>query len=397
MRKVFNIILLAIIAAIVLLIVFYIVQRNTKINLPTPTGKYAVGRTTFEWRDTSRIDSLAMDSATHRELILWVWYPAEKNGASQMAEYVPKAWRQAIKKRQGPFSGFLNGKLSKIKTHSLEGVKLAASTTRYPVIIFKSGIGALTTEYTTIAEDLASHGYVVVGSDSPYSTSVVVFKDGRVITDNIKGNPANIASALDRDRRLNRLVTIWSDDNEFILDRLEQLNNEGASNLFYHHLDLNSVGTFGHAFGGATAFRFCIKDKRCKAGVDINGIPFGDVNINKLEKPFMFLMADTAGEQPSITRQIKANIDTIFNKLPDSRIWVSIKGTKAYNFSDQALLKQKYLAHKAGDLGDIDKFLGLNITTACIRTFFDQYLKDVKSTGIKDLALHYPEIKVVKR
>jgi len=35
--------------------------------------------------------------------------------------------------------------------------------------------------YSTLAEDLASHGYVVVAFDAPYRTGQVVFPDGRVI------------------------------------------------------------------------------------------------------------------------------------------------------------------------------------------------------------------------
>jgi predicted dienelactone hydrolase len=32
----------------------------------------------------------------------------------------------------------------------------------------RAGGGGLTTDYTTLAEDLASHGYIVVGFDAPY-------------------------------------------------------------------------------------------------------------------------------------------------------------------------------------------------------------------------------------
>jgi len=43
--------------------------------------------------------------------------------------------------------------------------------------------------YSTLAEDLASHGYVVVGFDAPYRTGVVVFPDGRVIRETPENNP----------------------------------------------------------------------------------------------------------------------------------------------------------------------------------------------------------------
>ena len=43
------------------------------------------------------------------------------------------------------------------------------------------GASAFTADYTVLAEDLASHGYIVVGLDAPYRTFLVVLPDGRVI------------------------------------------------------------------------------------------------------------------------------------------------------------------------------------------------------------------------
>ncbi len=61
------------------------------------------------------------------------------------------------------------------------------------MIVFRSGIGAQALDYTTLAEDLANHGYVVVGADAPYSTSIVVLPDGSVIRKTTAGNPGDAA------------------------------------------------------------------------------------------------------------------------------------------------------------------------------------------------------------
>ena len=45
----------------------------------------------------------------------------------------------------------------------------------------RGGASSPILNYSTLAEDLASHGYVVVGFDAPYRTFVVAFSDGRVI------------------------------------------------------------------------------------------------------------------------------------------------------------------------------------------------------------------------
>lgn len=66
---------------------------------------------------------------------------------------------------------FLTRDLTLVHTHSTSDPDLSPEQRSYPVIIMRAGGGALTTHFTTLAEDLASHGYVVVGFDAPYRTS----------------------------------------------------------------------------------------------------------------------------------------------------------------------------------------------------------------------------------
>jgi hypothetical protein len=52
---------------------------------------------------------------------------------------------------------------------------------KYPVVLLRAGLSVMTADYSQIAEDLASHGYVVAGVDAPYRTSVVVLRSGSII------------------------------------------------------------------------------------------------------------------------------------------------------------------------------------------------------------------------
>ena len=79
------------------------------------------------------------------------------------------------------------------------------------------------TNYSTLAEDLASHGYVVVGFDAPYRTGRVVFPDGRVIGRTPENNP-ELYSGEELERAGNKLLAAWTADIAFVLDRLERLN-----------------------------------------------------------------------------------------------------------------------------------------------------------------------------
>lgn len=52
-------------------------ERRTEITLPTPTGSIAVGRGIYDWTDDKTLDTLAPVPGTKRELLVWIWYPAE--------------------------------------------------------------------------------------------------------------------------------------------------------------------------------------------------------------------------------------------------------------------------------------------------------------------------------
>lgn len=95
--------------------------------------------------------------------------------------------------------------LSKVHGHSLRNADVSPQQSSYPVVIMRAGASAPVMNYSALAEDLASHGYVVVGVDAPYRTSVVVFPDGRIITRTSENNP-ELVSGEELIRRANKLL-----------------------------------------------------------------------------------------------------------------------------------------------------------------------------------------------
>ena len=134
----------------------------------------------------------------------------------------------------------------------------------------RAGASAPVVNYSTLAEDLASHGYVVLAFDAPYRTGQVVFPDGRVIARPPKNNP-ELFSGAELTRLADKLLAAWTADIGFVLDRLVQWNASSTSGKFAGRLDMTRVGVFGHSLGGATVAQFCSEDSRCKAGIDIDG------------------------------------------------------------------------------------------------------------------------------
>ncbi len=388
---------LIIIVVIVFLALLWL-EHNESVILPSPTGPFAVGRKTYDWVDSTRIDSLAPVKNQKRELLIWIWYPGEKQGTSKLSDYMSKPWRVALENHQGVLlSKFLKTDLSKVYAHNIGDVDVSSQIKSYPVIILRSGIGALATDYTTLAEDLASHGYIVVGADAPYSTSIVLFPDGRVITrpnaNDIENMPTETQNTF-----ANKLLKIWTADTHFILDRLQKLNSKNSSNKLAGKLNLNAVGIMGHSFGGATAAQFCHDDKRCKAGINMDGIPFGNVSYESLNQPFMFITSDYGTALDPISYRFHAEIKAIYDLHPvDSRIWVKIRGAHHFNFSDQAILNNKQIARLTGLLGPIDGRRGLTVAAGYAKTFFDVYLKNASNKLLKNPLSVYPEIQFESR
>ena len=376
---------------------FLRLQHNSSVTLPAPTGPFLVGRTTYFWLDPTHNDPLAPPN-TARELLVWLWYPAALSPSSVSADYLPALWRHALEASTGTLiSKFLTRDLSQVHAHSLSAPGLSPRLPAYPVVLFRPGLSALTTDYTTLAEDLASHGYVVVGFDAPYRTFVVVLPTGRVVL----RSPANNPETLPEDQQAalaTKLVTAWTEDARFVVDQLERLNASPASNPFAGHLDLHALGFFGHSLGGATAAQFCHDDARCHAGMDMDGAPFGTVVQQGLHEPFMFLMSDHSNESDPAAPKILADLDSIYSRLPaGSRFFLTIRGSRHFNFSDQALLKERHLARIIGMLGPIDGRRFFSITTACVHTFFDVYLKHSSSAQLDNLSSAFPEVQLRPR
>lgn len=364
----------------------YVYGRHT-VRLPAPTGPYAVGRTSFDWTDEARVDQLAPHPGAKRELMVWVWYPA--TGSARRAPYFPEPLLSAYQKlfRNGGLVRLLVHDPALVRSHSFDNPRVAQNRS-YPVVLLKPGFGSLTLQYSALAEDLASRGYVVVGTDAPYSTGVVAFPDGRVVVRSVSGSPSTSGPR----EPFDRLVTIWAADSSFVLNKLKALDESRASPLA-GHLDLSSVGIVGHSFGGASAVQFCVHDDRCKAGIDLDGRLFGIFSAPPNHAPLMLLLTDHSGEPDQ--RRILSEIRQIYDRLPPGKFAVMVRGTRHFNVSDMAFLRSPiFLSRAVGGIGTIDRRRGLKITQDLVAAFFDIHLKARNSTVLQTTVASHPEVRV---
>ena len=80
------------------------------------------------------------------------------------------------------------------------------------MLLFEPGFGMLPFFYSTLIEDLASHGYIVAGTIPTDYTHYNVFSNGRV-ADTFKSTHTNAS------------LPFWTGDLIFTLNQLEKLND----------------------------------------------------------------------------------------------------------------------------------------------------------------------------
>ncbi|MGH9738429.1 MAG: hypothetical protein ACRD4X_07540, partial [Candidatus Acidiferrales bacterium] len=157
-------------------------------------------------------------------------------------------------------------------------------------------------------------------------------------------------------------------------------------------LAMARLGIFGHSFGGAQALQFCHDDKRCKAGIDLDGAPYGSVVQDGLQQPFMFVLEDISNVD-SDSERIVGHMRSIYDRLPDGGYFVPLEGANHFTFSDQMLIKCPLLIElmRLAGVGRLNGQRGLQITAAYVHTFFDVYLKGAPRSELAAISVRYPE------
>jgi predicted dienelactone hydrolase len=366
-------------------------RHNQVVTLPAPAGPYAVGRVESDWVDASRAETFGSDPNARRELVVWIWYPAASGATTAAAPYLPDSWRLAMERVRGGLGVLVTQSLAAVRDHAVADAPLAAARQPFPVIVMQPGLGPIAPDYTTLAEDLASRGYVVIASTPTYSANAVAFPDGRVVERTDAGTvpdsaPPDVAKSM-----LDRLAGVWAADDRFVMDQAQKLNTTDPSGRFTGKLDLNAIGVMGHSFGGASAAQTCHLDDRCKAGADLDGWPYGDVIQNGLRQPFLFMWSVPASLQKDGLQQAERDTQALVNHSTGKTYQLTVEDTRHFNFSDYAVLYEPLLKPMQM-LGSIDGRRGLKITTEYLAAFFDHTLRGAPATLLAGPSPEYPEV-----
>jgi dienelactone hydrolase len=372
----------AVLAAVILLGVVLtgasaVVRSQSRQMLP-PTGSDAVGRVELALNDTARVDPFASDGRT-RQIAVWIWYPTSEEPPHDTAPYLPSAWADAANQANGFLSVFIQDK-GAVRTNSFADTPLVGAP---PVVVLLPGLGRAVPDYTALAEELASHGYAVVGINMTES-STVGFPDGHVVSATADGGiDERLLTDVDAWYvEAKRVIGVWVDDVAFVMESL------AAAPPAIGALDFSSVAYVGHSLGGAAAFERCNQDEHCAGAVDLDGTLFSDVRLTGMAAPGLVIRAEHGATGEFKTR---ADADFAHVQITGSVRILTLGGAAHNNFTDDGLLYGP-LFGPLGILGSIDGQRAAVITRAVVRAFVEQVLADAPPSSLDSAISAYDEL-----
>jgi dienelactone hydrolase len=320
-------------------------RNDRPILLPKPRGPYPVGRVLFDWTDDGR----------HRELMIFVWYPAPLGTVGRTAEYLPDRWGELAFKRTFPIPA---RRIRETRVSAIEHAPFLAG--RHPVLILSPAMGSIPADYSSLAEDLASFGYIVAGVTPTGSARVVVFSNGRIVY-------GEDSLDLEHPEFAQPLVERWVGDFSYVLDRL------ASEPMFSQRIDWMRAGVIGHSFGGAAVMHALRTEERFKRGANLDGAPQG-VPIAGLTKPLVIVNGEPLPpSQKALNDRILSEMKRICDSDSAGCRFEDFPEAGHMNFSDVAVLPSRFpIPRSHFGLTSIDGPAFLRKISDLLRVFFDE-------------------------
>ncbi len=377
-------------------------------SMPTPSGEYAIGTRYLVLTDSTRSEELTPDSTDKRRLLVRLWYPADS--VTGTPEPFSTLARSRELSRTLSLPRFALDHLERIPTHSHLDAPLSRRHARWPVVIFSHGYGAgYESQNSVQMEALASHGFVVASIAHSHEAGSVVFPDGhvaRLVSPMATPDSATIArmatltgqlttlkdttqlrsliAEMQRAAPLDSSIRRWTDDTRFVADQLALRNAvDAAEPLWPGRLVTDTLGVFGMSFGGATAANFCTLDVRCVAGMNLDGLTFGEATDIPMPRPFFFVTSEPNRYMHELFAQ----------RATAPSISMTVARSMHLDYTDLGFLSP--LFQRIGVLGGIPAAEIHDIMNASVVGFFSQHLRGepFDATTLR----RFPEVTVEQR
>jgi dienelactone hydrolase len=363
---------------------------SPRLRLPALTGPYRLGTVSLDLIDPSRPDPW-VPGIPFREMVVSVLYPAREVGGHPRVPYFTPIVARAYEQEIG-----VPKPLNWPITHAHLHAPVLPREGGWPVVLYAPGLGDERNDTTAIAEDLVSHGYVVVTIDFVHDSGVVELPDGRLAESAVPDPtlPVTIKEVVSR-----------AEDVSFILDQLAVINRGGNPDHekrplprgLRGSLDLDRTGMFGHSDGGSTAAHVMHVDSRVKAGIDMDGTLWTKQAVAGSGGALLLF-----GEQ-TLAADETSSWDEFWATQRGPKLQLSLLGSEHATFTDFApLVPQAALI--LGEppswvtelIGTINGQRAVTVERTYIRAWFDTYLGHRDSRLLAGPSPLFPEVQFVR-
>ncbi|OIQ30437.1 MAG: hypothetical protein BM564_03460 [Bacteroidetes bacterium MedPE-SWsnd-G2] len=364
---------------------YYVPSLLPVFKLPQPTGKYSVGTNDLELT-VNRDEIITENPNDKRSFMIKTWYPTTDLSGKQDL-YIDKGGRNGFAMKYGLPISMLDY-LDQVDTHVYRNA--AIENESFPVLLFSHGYNSKANGYYALLSEVASHGYIVFAINHTYESTGSTFIDGKeVYFDNhfaqkietdtwqiivpIKDAFKTKISFEERQPIVKKALTTyfvkdivnrWAQDIVDVSNVLQQYNSTG---FFKDKLDMTRIGVFGHSRGGGAAGHSLLLPSSIKAGVNLDGVQWGEIADTTFQKPFMFVAADWPEEHENL------NQHAYINKSSSYFYEGLIKNSAHSNFMDIPYMVPEQSISEAGT---IQADMAISISSSLVTSFFDKHLKE---------------------
>ncbi|MCR8574843.1 alpha/beta hydrolase family protein [Streptomyces sp. Isolate_219] len=342
----------------------------TRLELPRPTGPYAVGRDTLPLTDTHRKDPW-VPSAGPRELMASMYYPAHPGTGGARAPYMTIEEARPLLEGIKHADALPPEQLAATRTHARTGARAIGG--KHPLVVLSPGFTLNRATLSLLSEELASRGYVVALLDHAHESFGTTFPGGRTLTC-VACDTVNKAPEKAQRKLMAKVANGRAADISFLIDTLTAAPGRHHAPAWRHSamIDPKRIGTAGHSIGGNSAASAMAADRRIRAGVNMDGTFFAPVPRSGLDgRPFLML-GGLNGHAPG-------DEDTSWlrdwHRLDGWKRWLTVRFAGHFTFIDLPVL--------GAQLGVTDPDAPLSgkrsgeITRDYVTAFFDQQLRGI--------------------
>jgi hypothetical protein len=356
-----------------------------------------------------------------RKFMVWVHYPAILTPLSAPVPYIPAELASAMQ-TEGVIADA--AMFNKIHPHAYTNALLSPAETSYPVLIFSHGKNMHPLFYTTILEELASQGYIVVSIAHPHDVPASVFPppDGDVlVTPNGDENPY-VEWAVATNPDILTMYEIESRPKDVLLTLLSLLMMNMSDPVFAGHLDLTHVGMFGHSFGAGTSAWASQRLSQFLPSLAFSATLFLDTSAvplvlppgaESLSEPVMFMDGSGAefdgnspiiqpGDEETVKGGSITNIIYLMQTDPFPFYFFELETATHYTYVTDLMFAEPYLegfnpygedpyGEKVPIIG-IDNERALNIINTYAAAFFNKHLKNTAEPLLDGPSPDYLEV-----